>query len=548
MRRRRWWRALVLSLVCLASAIVPLARSGAASSIDENARTLLLSLPGPFNGCGYLDPGATPTSDAIGDLLLPSAFITNPDGTLVGEDGPIASAELTSLSPETVRYTIAPNENWSDGAPFTGVDLLAWWQRAKSLASVVSDGYRAIKSLTLSSSGLTVTAIFAQPYADWGLLFRDVEAVGTPPGCSLSDLLARPTLGPYYIERASPSRLVLVLNPSWPLDPNRFGRVVVTDAQSVLTVSDAYADYTLDVSGAAIEAISSHPTLLSRIDSSSDIEELTFSPDEVLTSASTVRQALSWSIERQAMIDEIFGSVTFSPSVAASALYSQGQAQYPGGSGSNPVGQATTTTTVVSNNGLSDCVSCAVAALRASGFRRTSAGWLDGIGQLVSVRLAVGPNGLDHRVAGIVKRDWVAIGIGATLVDESSEIAAAEAAATGQADVAIFLRPTATTPSYAARSWVGPAYPDTYPSGVRIAAVAKLFDQALAIFNPVTAASTWLQLDQLILTDFWVRPLFTAPSLVVWSSSFTSVLNSFTVAGFVDQLPTWSIAPPSSTT
>ena len=58
-----------------------------------------------------------------------------------------------------------------------------------------------------------------------------------------------------------------------------------------------------------------------------------------------MRQALSWSIERQALIDKEFGAVTFSPSVAASAIYSQGQSQYPGGGGTNPVGQATTTTT-----------------------------------------------------------------------------------------------------------------------------------------------------------------------------------------------------------
>ncbi len=545
---RRRWRALVASLACLAGGLLPLAHSDAAFSTNENARTLVLSLPGPFNGCGYLDPGATPTSDAIGDLLLPSAFITNADGTLVGEDGPIASAELTSLSPETVRYALAPNEIWSDGATFTGVDLVAWWQRAKSLSSVVSDGYRAIKSLTLSRSGLSVTAVFAQPYAEWDLLFRDVEAVGTPPGCALSGLLSRPTLGPYVVSSATANRLVLLMNPNWPLDPGRFGRVVITDAQSLPSAGDPYADYTLDVSATAIEAISSHPTLLSRITSSSDIEELTFSPHALLTSALSVRQALSWSIQRQSMIDKIFGLVTFSPSVAASALYSQGQAQYPGGSGYNPVGQATTTTTVRSTNGLNDCASCAVAALRASGFRRTSAGWVDGVGQLVSVQLAVGPNVLDHLVAAIAKRDWAALGLSATLVDESSEIAAATAAATGRADVAVFLRPTTTTPSYAARSWVGSAFPDAYSSGVRIAAVAALFGQALAIFNPVTAASTWLRLDQVVMTDFWVRPLFTPPSLVVWSSSLTEVLNSVTVPGFVDQLPAWSITPPTPIT
>jgi hypothetical protein len=57
-----------------------------------------------------------------------------------------------------------------------------------------------------------------------------------------------------------------------------------------------------------------------------------------------------------------------------------------------------------------------------------------------------------------------------------------------------------------------------------------------------------LKLDQVIMTDYWVRPLFTAPSLAVWSSGLVLVNGSFTVQGFVDQIPTWSLTPPSPTT
>jgi hypothetical protein len=113
-------------------------------------------------------------------------------------------------------------------------------------------------------------------------------------------------------------------------------------------------------------------------------------------------------------------------------------------------------------------------------------------------------------------------------------------------DAAVFSRPTSSAPSFAARSWEGPAYPNTYPSGVRTAVLTKIFSQATAIFNPVTASATWLRFDQIIMRNYWVRPLFTPPSLVVWSSSLVTVQNSFSVAGFVDQLPTWSISPPTS--
>ena len=74
---------------------------------------------------------------------------------------------------------------------------------------------------------------------------------------------------------------------------------------------------------------------MSKIASSSNIEELTFSPRRDHRSLA-VREALSWSIKRQALIDQLFGAVTFSPSVAASAIFSQGQSNYPGPTGTEP--------------------------------------------------------------------------------------------------------------------------------------------------------------------------------------------------------------------
>lgn len=555
MRSRRGGLAGALGVtlaLALVLAALPWHFSGAAKIVgttNENHHTITLALPGPFSACPYLSPHATPTSDAIADLTLPSAFLTEAGGTLVGEDGPLATAELTSLSPETVRYTITAGAAWSDGAPFTGHDLVAWAHYADTLASVNSDGYRDIKTLSVSKSGLAVTAVFATPYANWSLLFRDVEAAGSSTSCAVSNLVTRPSLGPYKVASASANRVVLTLNKSWPVDPNRFGRVVITDSLTPpSSASVQYASYQNAVTRAVVEVLSTHPTLSTRIASSSNIEEMTFSPEGPLTRLLEVREALSWSIERQTMIDSLFGAVTYSPSVAASALYSQGQSNYPGSSGTGPSGQTTTTTTPdVATNGLNDCAACAVDILQENGFVRTAKGWVSPDGKLLKVRLAIGPSALDHAVAHLIELDWAAVGIRTTSTGEKSGTQAAQAAASGKADVALFARPTSTDPAYTARSWAGSAYPDTYPSGVRDPTVTKLFDQAMAIFNPVTAASTWSQLDQTIMDEFWVRPLFTPPSLTVASSSITTVAATSSVVGFVDQLPTWTVLPTTST-
>ena len=549
-RRGSLGRGAVLALVAVA-VLIPIGRSSAnaAKSNSLNSKTINVSLPGPFNGCTFLDPGATPTTNAINDLIVPSAFLTTSAGNLYGENGPIASAELTSLTPETVKYTITPNEKWSNGTSFNGNDLVGWWLRARALRTVLSDGYRDVKTLTVANDGYSVTAVFATPYADWNLLFRDVEALGTQGSCTLSSLVARPSLGPYSVASATLNRIVLVMNKHWPIDTQRFGRIVITDAGATPTSGNAhFVNFSLVVNRSLVQAISSQLNVMSHIGSSSNIEEISFASARPVIKQIAVREALSWSIARQALLNQLWGAVTFSPSVAVSALFSQGQSNYPGPSGTSPSAQTTTTTLAPStaHNGLGDCVQCALDVLSQGGFIRTLSGWTTVNGTPLDLKMAVGPSDLDHTVATTVVGEWASIGIAVKVVDVSSDVAAAVATATNADDLAVFTRPTITAVSYAARSWSGPGYADAYPSGWRSVAITALFNQAAANFNPVTATSTWLQMDQKIQSAYWMRPLFTSPSLLAWSNTLSGVTTSFSVPGLLDEVPIWSIAPPTS--
>ena len=549
-RRGSLGRGAVLALVAVA-VLIPIGRTSAsaAKSNSLNSKTIDVSLPGPFNGCTFLDSGATPTTNAINDLIVPSAFLTTSAGNLYGENGPIASAELTSLTPETVKYTITPNEKWSNGTSFNGNDLVGWWLRARALRTVLSDGYRDVKTLTVANDGYSVTAVFATPYADWNLLFRDVEALGTQGSCTLSSLVARPSLGPYSVASATLNRIVLVMNKHWPIDTQRFGRIVITDAGATLTSGNAhFVNFSLVVNRSLVQAISSQPNVMSHIGSSSNIEEISFASARPVIKRIAVREALSWSIARQTLLNQLWGAVTFSPSVAVSALLSQGQSNYPGPSGTSPSAQTTTTTLAPStaHNGLGDCVQCAIDVLSQGGFIRTPSGWTTVNGTPLKLKMAVGPSNLDHTVATTVVGEWASIGITVKVVDVSSDVAAAVATATNADDLAVFTRPTITAVSYAARSWSGPGYADAYPSGWRSVAMTALFNQATANFNPVTATSTWLQMDQKIQSAYWVRPLFTSPSLLAWSNTLSGVTTSFSVPGLLDEVPIWSIAPPTS--
>jgi glutathione transport system substrate-binding protein len=538
-------------IAAMLAALAPLAATAAAPpATGDNARTLTVSLPGPFNGCTFLDAGATPTTDAILDLVRPSAFTTNSYGNLVGAGGPIASAELTSLSPETVVYTIAAHQLWSNDTPFTGADLIAWWHRARGLASVTSDGYRAIKSLREGADGLSVTAVFRSPYADWNLLFRDVEASSSPGGCAVSNLVTRPSLGPYQVTSATPRRIVMVMNRQWGSDAGRYGRLVlVSDAAAPSGRTSYFAGYSLRVDRAQEQVLSAHPWVLSHLGTSSSIEEVTFGPGPP-TRVLAVREALSWYLNRQSTINRLWGAVTFSPSVGLSALYAQGQQGYPPTTGSSPTVQTTTkstSTSIATTPGLADCVACARNALASVGYDRTSSNWLSASGVPLTIDVVEGPTAVDRASAAMCVRDWSAAGVVVHLRSATSDVAAAMSAATGHADVAIFARPTLTTPSYSARSWSGPRYPDAYPGGYTSPAIHALYAQALSNFNPVTAKATWQQLDQAVLNEFWVRPLFTAPSLVEWSNNVSGVTGSLSVIGFVDEITGWNSAVSTTT-
>ncbi len=511
---------------------------------DPASSSLTLDLPGPINACSVLNPSASATTTAILDLVRPSAFLTGPTDILFGEGGAIASAELVSLHPETVVYTVDPKLTWSDGHRFSVRDLVAWWHAARAVPSIADDGYRHIASMVVGKKALSVTAVFSHDFADWNLLFRDVNEAGVTSSCDVGNLTRQPSLGPYDVESASTSRVVLISNPQWTANYNRFHRVIiVTDADLSNHDATYFVRYSPVATRALVDNLVAHPRFQGRFGNSSDIEEMTFSPHDALTANPAMRTALSWLLDRRQILAKLFGTFTFTPAVPTSALFSQGQFDYP----PRVKGIRATSRDAALVSANVDCRSCAETILRRSGYQRTGQGWRDASGATLSVIVAVGPSSLDHATAALVEAEWETLGVEASELDAATEVQAASMAAAGTADVALFERPTSTTPWWAGRSWDGPGSTDAYTSGVTPAKVNSLFQLAQSTFNPATADLSWLKIDQLLLHDFWVRPLYTVPSLTVWSQDVANVVPSLSLNGLVDQVSDWGITPATAT-
>lgn len=544
---RRAGLVIVLTGVLIVGITLLAYRSPAAPKGPANpaTSTLNVALPGPFNGCSYLSPSATATTSAILDLIRPSAFLTGPANVLYGEGGAIVSAELISLHPETVVYSVAKKMTWSDGKPFRVSDLITWWRSARNVLSINGDGYRAISSMVVNATGTAVTATFSTDFADWNLLFRDVEATGTTRSCQISQLRTQPSLGPYRVQSATTSRIVLISNPEWTIDYNRFHRVIITSSPNLPTSGSRYfVKYAAVATPTLVSDLVAHPRYLGELSDSSDVVELTFSPVPSLTRQAPMRTALSWLLERKNILTSLFGGLTFSPSVPTSALFSQGQTDYP-------LPKTTVIPTAANANLVDpsqDCRTCATTILHHLGYVRDTTHWRSATGAPLRVTLAQGPSTLDHVTAHLVALQWSSQGVDVGIRSAASDDQAAFLASTGAVDAAVFDRPTSTTAWVSARSWGRTPYIDSYPSGVRSNEVNKLFALAQGTFNPATAALTWLEIDHDILTNFWVRPLYTVPSFVSWSSPVANVVSALSLSGFVDQLTNWGIVTPSTAT
>jgi glutathione transport system substrate-binding protein len=112
----------------------------------------------------------------VEDGLLPAAFVGTPDLKPTMNPDLLTSAEQTSASPQTLVYKIAPKAVWNDGTPvnfndFKYIKDASDGTTCPKCGATTSAGYNAIKTITGSDNGKTVTIVMKTPFADWKSMF-----------------------------------------------------------------------------------------------------------------------------------------------------------------------------------------------------------------------------------------------------------------------------------------------------------------------------------------------------------------------------------------
>jgi ABC-type transport system substrate-binding protein len=536
--------------IAAVAAAISLSTSFAVPSFAEaNTQTLHVYVPGSFDGCIGSSPLTTPAAHMLLDVTRPSAFLPNAINRLIGVGGPVVSAELVSLKPQTVVYTIDPKFLWSDGTPFSLDVLLQTIAFGKMSNAAWADGFHHILSTQSGPKLKTLRVVFDGHYSDWALLFRNLETGSASNlrnlelgyGCSFEKIANRPSLGPYAIISLTRHVAVLQANTQWP-NYSQMYRTIIVEAGSEASSIGAtpFVDLRYQFTSMDLTASSTYVDRSAKIGVSNQLATLLFSPRRPLTQSLLVRKYVSAATDRQQLINRFVGQQTFAVAPAASNLIGQSQVGYTGGSGLSPVTQMTIPDS--SNKpflATSDCPQCATKMLGV-GLGLSRSGTVASFnGAPIRLRLAVGNSPGMFALATLIQAQWRDAGIASFLAVYPSGVAAANAVAYGAADVALVSQLMNGVGSVAT-SWYGPRRFNQLDAGWRSVAGNAAAVEAESKFNPVDALASWRALDSEIATNFWARPLFSTPYYARWSSEVVGVVPSNSIDGFFCQMTLWS--------
>jgi peptide/nickel transport system substrate-binding protein len=159
----------------------------------------------------------------------PELFTIEPDGTTKANPDYLASATVTSSSPQVITLDFNPKAHWTDGTPLSWLDIQAEWKALNgsnpAFQAVTNQGFVDISSVTQGTSPSETVITFSKPFAEWQSLFtrlsplypRSVNATPQSFNTSLADGPSKLGAGPFQVQSYDKNKntIVMVRNPTW---------------------------------------------------------------------------------------------------------------------------------------------------------------------------------------------------------------------------------------------------------------------------------------------------------------------------------------------
>jgi peptide/nickel transport system substrate-binding protein len=256
-------------------------------------------------------------------IALASVYITNPSFVQVPYMG---SARVVKKNPMTLLVTIKPKARWSDGRPVSVNDLVFTWQMHINPKNEVAsrsgwDSIRTIKKVNTKTARIT----FTKPYAAWKVLLADqiypdvlkAEDFNSTwitnynkPGTNVSM-----ASGPFKLQSYTKGQsLTMVRNSTFwgkrpSLDKIVFRFITVTDSE-IQAIRGGEVDAIYPQPQLQLASLRGQSGIRIQSNLGSTLEHIDFNmgpkSSNPLLAQRWFRQAIAFSLDRRAMINQLF--------------------------------------------------------------------------------------------------------------------------------------------------------------------------------------------------------------------------------------------------
>jgi len=471
----------------------------------------------------------------LGSAIWAQVFRVGPGLAPQLDTNVVDSAEVVSLSPQTVVYKIDPRAVWSDGVPISADDFAYAWESQRgdgidvdgtpdSVASTL--GYSDIASLTGSNDGRTVTVVFHTPFADWASLFNDLlpahiaEQVGWNHGFNQYATGVFVSGGPWEVLSWQPgSGIVLGRNPRWWGSPPNLDRIVVKavsgDAALTSSLVQGQADvaYPSGFDQSFMAQASSSSVLQTQSELGTRMLQLEFNARHAPLSSATVREGIAHTIDRAGIVESVGQPENHSAWEDNNHLEPNTEPGYVDDAAGYEEADPVTAAHLLEQSGF---------ALDGHG-RWTSHGkpvtldivwaaddpWSAAVGPIVAAQLVAAGFDVVATPVSTAQFYGAVLPVGAFDLALVPVDASAYASALGN----VFSTSPAITGEAPSQDW----------SGFDDPKIDALFTQAVQDLAPPQAHGIYQQIDQALWTAMPTLPLFAEPTMLVWSSSLSGV-------------------------
>lgn len=299
-------------------------------------------VPATFNV--YQALSSSDDNRAIVNAMMPRAFRSTPNGTLLPDTDYLVSAERVAAAvPQKVVYTIQPNASWNDGTPITWKDFAAQWQALNgpnpAYQSTVPEGYDAISSVTRGADDKQAVVTFRGDYAEWQALFSPLYPASTMANPVVFNTgwakKAPATAGPFKLQSVDAVTGVTTLerDEAWWGTRAKLDRIVFKPYQGA-SVADGLLRNDIDFYPIGSDAdlaqrARATPDVVIRQSVDRDYEELLFNggPGAALSDL-RLRQAIGEGIDRNALAKQVVGAIAPAIREDGNHIYPIGSANY----------------------------------------------------------------------------------------------------------------------------------------------------------------------------------------------------------------------------